>query len=77
MARAFLFVLDSVGIGGADDADEFGDKGSNTIGHIAAACAAGGGWNVLARADSKSQPVGRLRGGNQFRVWRQFAVSGM
>jgi phosphopentomutase len=43
MARAFLFVLDSVGIGGADDADEFGDKGSNTIGHIAAACAAGGG----------------------------------
>ena len=43
MARAFLFVLDSVGIGGADDADEFGDKGSNTIGHIAAACAVGDG----------------------------------
>lgn len=43
MARAFLFVLDSVGIGGADDAHEFGDEGSNTIGHIAAVCAQGGG----------------------------------
>jgi phosphopentomutase len=35
MKRAFLFILDSVGIGGAPDADEFGDKGSNTLGHIA------------------------------------------
>jgi phosphopentomutase len=36
MSRAFLFILDSVGIGGAPDADRFGDKGSNTLGHIAA-----------------------------------------
>ncbi len=43
MARAFLFVLDSVGIGGAEDAHEFGDEGSNTIGHIASVCASGGG----------------------------------
>lgn len=43
MARAFLFILDSVGIGGAEDAHEFGDEGSNTIGHIAAACATGAG----------------------------------
>ncbi len=41
MARAFLVVLDSVGIGGAPDAAEFGDEGSNTLGHIARACAAG------------------------------------
>lgn len=41
MARAFLFVLDSVGIGGAKDAANFGDKGSNTIGHIAEQCASG------------------------------------
>lgn len=41
MPRAFLFVLDSVGVGGAPDADRFGDEGSNTLGHIAAACAAG------------------------------------
>jgi phosphopentomutase len=39
--RAFLIVLDSVGIGGAPDAAAFGDEGANTLGHIAAACAAG------------------------------------
>ncbi len=41
MARAFLIVMDSVGAGGAPDAAAFGDAGSNTLGHIAAACAAG------------------------------------
>ncbi|MGJ8616170.1 MAG: phosphopentomutase [Sulfitobacter sp.] len=46
MARAFLVVMDSVGIGGAPDADTFfngdvPDTGSNTLGHIAQACAAG------------------------------------
>ena len=35
MSRAFLFVLDSVGIGGAPDAEKYGDEGSNTLGHIA------------------------------------------
>lgn len=43
MARAFLFVLDSFGIGGAADAERFGDVGSDTFGHIAAACAVGRG----------------------------------
>jgi phosphopentomutase len=41
MARAFLIVMDSVGCGGAPDAEAFGDAGSNTLGHIAQACAAG------------------------------------
>lgn len=41
MPRAFLLVLDSVGIGGAPDAAEFGDAGAATLGHIAEACAAG------------------------------------
>lgn len=41
MARAFLFVMDSVGVGGAPDAAAFGDEGADTFGHIAAACAAG------------------------------------
>lgn len=41
MARAFIFVLDSFGIGGAADAERYGDVGSNTFGHIAEACAAG------------------------------------
>lgn len=39
--RAFLVVMDSVGCGGAPDAADFGDAGSNTLGHIAAACAGG------------------------------------
>ena len=43
MARAFLFVLDSVGIRGAPDAEAYGDTGSNTIGHIAEKCASGVG----------------------------------
>jgi phosphopentomutase len=41
VSRAFLIVMDSVGAGGAPDAAEFGDAGSNTLGHIAAECAAG------------------------------------
>ncbi len=46
MPRAFLIVLDSVGLGGAPDADQFfngdlPDTGANTIAHIAQACDAG------------------------------------
>jgi phosphopentomutase len=41
MARAFLFVLDSFGIGGAPDAEDYNDLGANTLGHIAEFCAAG------------------------------------
>ena len=41
MARAFLFVMDSVGIGGAPDAAAFGDEGANTLAHIARECAEG------------------------------------
>jgi phosphopentomutase len=33
--RAFLIVMDSVGIGEAPDAEVFGDKGADTLGHIA------------------------------------------
>lgn len=43
MARVFLFVLDSFGIGGGPDAAEFGDFGADTLGHIAEFCAAGAG----------------------------------
>lgn len=46
MARAFLIVMDSVGVGGAPDAASYfndgrPDTGANTLGHIAAACAEG------------------------------------
>lgn len=43
MARAILIVLDSVGCGGAEDAAAYGDEGSDTLGHIAEACAEGRG----------------------------------
>ncbi len=43
MARALLIVLDSVGIGGAEDAAAYGDVGADTVGHIAEACADGRG----------------------------------
>jgi phosphopentomutase len=43
MPRALLIVLDSVGIGGAEDAASYGDAGADTVGHIAEACAAGRG----------------------------------
>ncbi|MED4204283.1 phosphopentomutase [Neobacillus mesonae] len=33
--RIFIIVMDSVGIGEAPDADKFGDKGADTLGHIA------------------------------------------
>ena len=46
MSRAFLIVLDSVGAGGAPDADRYfnaghPDTGANTLAHIAGACAEG------------------------------------
>lgn len=43
MSRALLIVLDSVGIGGAEDAAAYGDEGADTVGHIAEACAEGRG----------------------------------
>lgn len=40
MARAFILVLDSLGIGAAHDAARFGDQGTDTLGHIARWCQA-------------------------------------
>jgi phosphopentomutase len=53
MARAFLFVLDSFGIGGARDAARYDDLGANTLGHIAQFCAAG----AADRAGLRSGPL--------------------
>ena len=41
MPRALILVLNSVGIGGAPDAEDYDDGGADTLGHIAEACAAG------------------------------------
>lgn len=43
MPRAAVLVLDSVGVGGAPDADSYGDAGADTVGHIAESCARGAG----------------------------------
>lgn len=43
MKRIILIVLDSVGIGALPDAGEYGDAGSNTLGHIAEQYAA---WKI-------------------------------
>ncbi|MBX3531792.1 MAG: phosphopentomutase [Rhizobiaceae bacterium] len=56
MARAFIFVLDSFGIGGAPDAARFGDEGSDTYGHIRAGCADGRGDRDGLRSGALSLP---------------------
>ncbi len=56
MARALLLVMDSVGIGAAEDAAEFGDQGSDTLGHIAAACARGAGDKAGLRSGRLAMP---------------------
>ncbi|NLS12704.1 phosphopentomutase [Vibrio sp. SM6] len=38
MKRAFILVLDSFGIGATEDAQQFGDVGADTLGHIAEQC---------------------------------------
>lgn len=48
MKRVVIMMMDSFGIGASDDANKFGDEGSNTFGHIAQACAEG-------RADNESR----------------------
>ena len=35
--RAIILMMDSFGLGGAEDAAKFGDAGADTLGHIAAA----------------------------------------
>lgn len=56
MSRAFIFVLDSVGIGGAPDAAAYGDEGACTIGNIARACAEGRGDREGLRAGMLKLP---------------------
>ena len=54
MPRAILCILDSVGIGGAPDADKYGDEGANTFGHIAE-------WAAAGKADRAGLRAGPLR----------------
>jgi len=56
MARAFLFVLDSFGVGGGPDAAAYGDEGANTLGHIAEFCAAGAADRAGLRSGALTLP---------------------
>ena len=56
MARAFLLLLDSFGVGGAPDAEAYGDLGSNTLGHIAEFCVAGAADRAGLRAGPLKLP---------------------
>jgi phosphopentomutase len=53
VSRAIILVLDSLGVGGAPDAADYGDAGSDTLGHLAARCAAGD----ADRAGTRSGPL--------------------
>ena len=57
MARAILLAMDSVGIGNAPDAAKFGDKGADTLGHIAEACASGAADRAGLRSGPLAIPV--------------------
>src|SRR6266540_1634549 len=56
MPRAFILVLDSVGIGNAPDAENYGDTGADTIRHIAEACARGEADRVGVRSGALALP---------------------
>jgi phosphopentomutase len=62
VARALLLVLDSVGLGGAEDADQYGDLGADTLGHIAESCASGRGNRRGMRVGPLSLPQFDLLG---------------
>ncbi|MEM7295023.1 MAG: phosphopentomutase [Pseudomonadota bacterium] len=68
MSRAILCVLDSLGIGGAPDAKQFGDAGANTLGHIARTCATG-------RADKGREGSLALANMGRLGIWHALAAS--
>ena len=41
MKRAVILLTDSFGVGCSEDSEQYGDKGSDTLGHIVEVCAAG------------------------------------
>ncbi|WP_085904809.1 phosphopentomutase [Kiloniella majae] len=61
MPRSFILLMDSFGIGGAPDAESFGDIGSNTLGHIAEQC-------TLGNADKEGVRLGPLHLPNMERL---------
>ncbi len=68
MARAFILVLDSVGIGGAPDAAAYGDQGADTLGHIAEACTRGEADSPLRKGRLRLPNLSRLGLGEASRL---------
>jgi phosphopentomutase len=68
MARAFILVMDSVGIGAAPDAAAYGDEGSDTVGHIAQMCARGEADNDTRRGPLSLPNLVRLGLGEACRM---------
>ncbi|MDQ2079835.1 phosphopentomutase [Xanthobacteraceae bacterium Astr-EGSB] len=66
--RALLLVLDSVGIGAAPDAADYGDEGADTVGHIAEACARGAADNAARRGPLSLPNMVRLGLGEACRL---------
>ena len=69
MSRAFILVMDSVGIGSAPDAERYGDGGADTLGHVALACRDG-------RGDRPGLRAGPLRLPNLARLGLGCAAAG-
>lgn len=61
MARAFIILMDSFGIGSSEDAIKYGDAGADTFRHIAEYCAAG-------KADKETVRTGCLHIPNLLRL---------
>jgi len=49
MKRVIILILDSFGIGSTADSDKYGDKGSDTLGHIVERCAEGTATGTVKR----------------------------
>lgn len=56
MARVFILLFDSFGIGALPDAAKFGDSGANTFLHIAEQCAAGAADRINVRSGKLRLP---------------------
>ncbi len=60
MSRAILLVLDSFGLGAAKDAENFGDTGADTFGHILEAAASGKADNENRSGPLRLPNLGKL-----------------
>lgn len=69
--RVFLIVCDSMGIGNALDAEKFGDKGANTIGHICESCQ---GLNVPHMEKMGLGNLGEFKGINKINDQNAYAL---